>query len=195
MAGSGRQRSRPAKGGERPIAAEAPWRERRFTHCVSLPLAARSSLRRAGRRDALATGVGRGPRGVRDARLHPSGRRRAGAGKGGKKRLRRRAPALEAGSVARGERGRLVEKEELRVASPPNLTLAVLERADADDPAPRRPPSAGQRPIVPMDPPASVAHQPAALGDGMKFAERVDAILQRSARLGHVWVAEAEGVR
>jgi hypothetical protein len=34
-----------------------------------------------------------------------------------------------------------------------------------------------------MQPPAAIAHQPAALGDGAKFAERIDPILQRPGRL------------
>ena len=81
---------------------------------------------------------------ARDAALRPSRRRRPGAGKGGEKGLRRLAPALEAGAVAGGERGRLVEKKELGVAIAPHLAPAALERADADDPAPRRPAPSAQ---------------------------------------------------
>src|SRR5271170_3911883 len=88
-------------------------------------------------------------------------------GKGGEKGLRRLAPALEAGAVPGGERGRLVEEKELGVAIAPHLAPAALERADAGDPTPRCPAPAAQRPIAAMQPPAAIAHQPAALGDGV----------------------------
>ena len=42
-----------------------------------------------------------------------------------------------------------------------------------------------KRLIVAMQPPAAIAHHPAALGDGVQFAERIDAILQRPGSLGH----------
>ena len=82
-----------------------------------------------------------------------------------------------------GERGRLVEEKKLGVVSAPHLATAVLEPAHADEPVLRLPAAAAQRPVVAMQPPAAIAHQPAALGDGVKFAERIDAILQRPRRL------------
>jgi hypothetical protein len=70
-------------------------------------------------------------------------------------------------------------KKKLGVAVAPNFASAALERADAGDPAPRRPPPAAQPAIVAMQPPAAIPHQPAALGDGVKIAERIDTVLQR----------------
>src|ERR1700733_3232855 len=54
------------------------------------------------------------------------------AGKSLDKGFRRLPPALEARAVAGGERGRLVEKEELRVVAPPDVAAPALEFADAD---------------------------------------------------------------
>jgi hypothetical protein len=36
---------------------------------------------------------------------------------------------------------------------------------------------------------AAIAHQSAALGDGVQFAERIDAILQWPRSSGHTWLA------
>ena len=109
-------------------------------------------------------------------RVHIVGR----AQEGGEKRLRRLAPTLEAGAVAGRERGRLVEKEELGVAGAPDLAPPALEGAEADDPAPRRPAAAPERPVGPMQAPAAVAQERAARRDRMEFAERIDAVLQRA---------------
>ena len=99
-------------------------------------------------------------------------------GKGRTKAVRRLAAALEARPVTGGERGRLVEEEKLRVVPAPNVALTIFEFADADKPVLVLPAAAAERPIVPMHPPAAIAHEPAALGGGVKLAERVDAILQ-----------------
>ena len=87
--------------------------------------------------------------------------------------------------MAGGERGRLVEEKELRVISAPDVAAAVLEFADADEPVLVLPAAAAQRLIVAMQPPAAIAHHPAALSDGVQFAERIDAILQRPGSLRH----------
>src|ERR1700733_4020896 len=114
-------------------------------------------------------------------RLHPLW----SAGKSGDKGFRRLPPALEARAVAGGARGRLVEKEELRVVAPPDVAAPALEFADADQPVLGLPTAAAQRLIIAMQPPAAIAHQSAALGDGVQFAERIDAILQRAGSLRH----------
>ena len=87
--------------------------------------------------------------------------------------------------MAGGERGRLVEEEKLGVELAPHVALTALEGAHADQPVLGLPAAAAQRSIVAMDPPAAIAHEPAALGDGVKLAERIDAILQRRAGLRH----------
>jgi hypothetical protein len=114
-------------------------------------------------------------------RLHAPRR----AGESGDKGFRGLPPALEAWAVAGGERGRLVEKEELRVVAPPDVAMATLECANADEPVLGLPAAAAQRLINAMQPPAAIAHQSAALGDGVQFAERIDAILQRAESLRH----------
>ena len=83
--------------------------------------------------------------------------------------------------MAGGERGRLVEEEELGVALAPHVAPAVLERADADNPVLRRPAAAASVSVVAMQPAAAIAHRAAALGDSVKVAKRIDAILQRPA--------------
>ena len=88
-------------------------------------------------------------------------------------------PALEARAVTGGERGRLVEEKELRVIPAPDVAAPALEFADANEPVLVFPAAAAQGLIVAMQPPAAIAHQAAALGDGVQFAERIDAILQR----------------
>ena len=104
------------------------------------------------------------------------------AGKSGDKGFRGLPAALEARAVAGGERGRLVEKEELRVVAPPDVALASFEFADADEPVLILSAAATERLIVAMQPSAAVTHHGAALGDGVQFAERIDAILQRPGR-------------
>src|SRR5271166_3505325 len=109
---------------------------------------------------------------------------KAGAiGKGGQERLRRLVPAFETWAVAGGERGRLVEKEELGIAAAPDLAPSPTEFAHADDPAPVRPAPRAQRPVIAMEPSATIAHHRPPRGDGMKRAERIDAILKRASGL------------
>src|SRR5271166_6117952 len=106
---------------------------------------------------------------------------KAGAiGKGGQERLRRLVPAFETWAVAGGERGRLVEKEEFRIAAAPDLAPSPAEFAHADDPAPVRPAPRAERPVIAMEPSAAIAHHRPARRDGMKRAERIDAILKRA---------------
>src|SRR5580704_16028758 len=114
-------------------------------------------------------------------RLHAPRR----AGESGDKGFRGLPAALEARTVAGGERGRLVEEKELRVISDPDVAAPSLEFADADEPVVGLPSAAAQRPVVAMQPPAAIAHHAAALGDGVQFAERIDAILQRPGSLRH----------
>ena len=91
--------------------------------------------------------------------------------------------------MAGGERGRLVEEEELRVVPAPDVAAPVLEFADANEPVLVFPAAAAKSLIVAMQPPAAIAHEPATLGDGVQFAERIDAILQRPGSLRHAWPA------
>src|SRR3984957_15538800 len=107
------------------------------------------------------------------------------AGESGDKSLRGLSTALEARAVAGGEGGGLVEEKELRVVPAPDVALASFEFADANEPVLVFPAAATERLIVAMQPPAAVAHEPAALSDGAQFAERIDAILQRPGSLGH----------
>src|SRR5271165_6888673 len=99
--------------------------------------------------------------------------------KGGQERFCRRTPTLEARPVTCCERGRLVEKEKLRIAAPPHLAPSALESANADDPALVRPAPPGQRSVVAMEPSAAVAHHRAAGNDSVKVSERIDPVLQR----------------
>jgi hypothetical protein len=101
------------------------------------------------------------------------------AGKGGEERLRRLAPALETGSVAGGERSRLVEKEKVGVSRTPHFAPPPFEFAAADNPALRGPAPGGQCPIVAMKPSAAVAQHCAPRRDGVKAPERIDSVLQR----------------
>ena len=92
------------------------------------------------------------------------------------------SPAFEAGPVPGGERGRLVEKEQLGVEPPPYVALPPFEREHAADPLPRSPAPRRERPRRGVKPPAAIAHESAARRVGKKFAERIDAILQRHCR-------------
>src|SRR5262245_15001225 len=115
------------------------------------------------------------------------GRSRPGPGKRtGRNRLcegdGRSPAAFEAGSVARGEHGHLVQEEQLRVAGAPYGLVPSLELEQAADPRPRgvtpRREAAGGG-IV--DPAAAVAHEQAPLGYGDDASVRIDAVLQRPA--------------
>jgi len=92
------------------------------------------------------------------------------------------SPAFEAGPVAGGERGRLVEKKQLGVESSPHVAMPSFEREHAADPLPRSPAPRRQRARRRVKPPAAITHENAARWVGKKFAERVDAILQRHCR-------------
>src|SRR6516162_1881600 len=92
------------------------------------------------------------------------------------------SPAFEAGAVPGGERSRLVEKEQFRVKPPPYVALPSFEREHAADPLPRSPAPRRERPRRGVKSPAAIAHESAARRIGKKFAERIDAILQRHCR-------------
>src|SRR5208337_3340099 len=81
------------------------------------------------------------------------------AGECSEEGLRIVASALETGTMARGERRRLVEKEELGVSVAPHLASSALEFAAAGDPAFRCPAPRTQRPVVAMKPAAPIAHK------------------------------------
>ena len=183
--GDGRGRSQDVDDGVRlepgrcPIAGEAPWRKHARPNGVSAAIArdhrpvrqvaeSRPPERFAPVLDPFAM----------EHFVHRSHVARS-AGESSDKGFRRLPPALEARAVAGGESGRLVEEKELGVISSPNVAMTILEFANADEPVLVLPPAATERLIVAMQPPAAVAHHPSALGDGVQFAERIDAILQR----------------
>ena len=58
----------------------------------------------------------------------------AAASKGGSEGLGIRAAALEAGAMTSGQRGRLIEKEQLGIALAPDVAVAALEFEPAADP-------------------------------------------------------------
>jgi hypothetical protein len=107
------------------------------------------------------------------------------AGESGDKGFRGLPSALEAWAVAGGEGGGLIEEKELRVISAPDVALASLEFADANEPVLVLPAAATERLIVAMHSAAAVAHHPAGHGHGVQFAEGIDAISQRTGSLGH----------
>ena len=78
------------------------------------------------------------------------------------KSLRLLAAAFEAGPVAGGERGRLVEEKQLRVIAAPDVALPALEAQHAADPLPRCVAPFRQRPVVAMEFAAAIAEQRAA---------------------------------
>ena len=101
------------------------------------------------------------------------------AGKSRSKRERIGAAALETGTMPGGERGRLVQEEQLGVARAPDLAVPALEFEHATDPAARYPPARAQRAVIAMKPPAAIAEYKAARGIGEQIAERIDAIGKR----------------
>ena len=107
------------------------------------------------------------------------------AGKSGDKGFRGLPAALETWAMAGGEGGRLVEEKELRIVPAPDVAASALEFADANEPVLVFPAAAAERLIVAMQAPAAIAHQPAAHGHGLQFAERIDAILQRPGSVRH----------
>src|SRR5271166_4052933 len=111
--------------------------------------------------------------------VHRVGAKAGAVGKGGEERLRRLVPAFETGAMAGGERGWLVDKEELGIALAPHLAPSPAEFAHAGDPSLVGPPPRAERPVVAMEPSAAIAHHPASCSDGVKRAERIDAILKR----------------
>src|SRR5262249_28322322 len=108
-------------------------------------------------------------RGAESMRARPSSRKRGCVG----------AATFEAGAMAGGQRGRLVEEEQLSVALAPDLPVPVLEREPAAYPCARGPTPARQRAVVSMEAAAAVAKEQTARLNGAKFAERIDAVLQR----------------
>jgi len=101
--------------------------------------------------------------------------------------LRIPSPAFEAGPVPGRERGRLIEKKQLGIEPSPYVAMPSFERQHAADPLPRSPAPRGERPRPGVKPPAAIAHEGAARRVGKKFAERVDAILQRHCRSPAGW--------
>ena len=94
---------------------------------------ARRTHRREDRRSCAGATAWRGRRAARRAGPRPSRRRAAArcacgaAPRGSAKRLGVLAPAFEAGPMAGGERGHLVEEEQFGVAVAPDVALPVLE--------------------------------------------------------------------
>src|SRR6185503_11191738 len=115
---------------------------------------------------------------VRGAHLFESMRARPGGGE----LARGFAPAVVAGPMPGGERGGLVEEEQLGPAAPAHdLAPHAAELADADDPglvSPAAREKGAGRGIVDD---AAVSHERAALFDGDDFTEGRDAVLQRHA--------------
>lgn len=93
------------------------------------------------------------------------------------------SPAFEAGPVPSGQRGRLIEKKQLGIEPPPDAAMPSFEREHAADPLPRSPAPRRERPRRGVKPPAAIAHKNAARRMGKKFAERINAILQRHCRI------------
>jgi hypothetical protein len=103
----------------------------------------------------------------------------ASGGEGGGERARVGAATLEAGAMPGGERGRLVEEEQLGIARAPNLAMPPLELEPAADPGARHPPPQPQRAVGAMEAPAAVAEEQPPGDIGMEIAERIDAIGKR----------------
>ena len=101
--------------------------------------------------------------------------------------FRRLTPAVEAGTVAGGERGHLVEEEELAPSCASARSVAAEGIASpapgmdeiAHDPRLGGPAAPEQRPRVGIMNDAAVSRECAARGDRMDAAERIDAVLQR----------------
>src|SRR5262245_24484239 len=88
-------------------------------------------------------------------------------------------PAFEAGTVAGGERGRLVEEEQLGVAAAPHVAVASLELEAAANPGARYPAPPRERAIVAMETAAAIAEEHPAGGLREEIAERIDTVGQR----------------
>src|SRR5262245_37759011 len=95
------------------------------------------------------------------------------------KSLRIGAAALEAGTMAGGERGRLIQEEQFGVARAPNVAVPAFEVEHAADPAARDPAPRAQRAVSAMKPPAAIAEHEAARRVGEQIAEWIDAIGKR----------------
>src|SRR5438270_7565695 len=93
------------------------------------------------------------------------------------KRCRVGAAAFETGAMTGSKRRDFVEKEQVRVAVPPDLVPPSLERQHATDPLPRGPAPFAQCLVVAMKAPAAIAVQRAARRRGDQLAEWRDAVL------------------
>jgi hypothetical protein len=119
--------------------------------------------------------------GVEDA-VHGRGAGRivaGGATPGGGEASGIGAPALEAGSVAGGERGGLVEDEQLGVPVAPDLPVAAAELGQAADPGAAAPAGGAEAAVGTMKAAATVAHHRAASGDGVERAVGGHAVRER----------------
>jgi hypothetical protein len=93
------------------------------------------------------------------------------------------APAVKAGTMTCRQRDGLIEKEQLRPASPGHdHPAAALVLAAADEPGLGGPASLQQGPCRGIVDDAAVAGERAALGDGDNLAEGCDAVLKRHRR-------------
>src|SRR4030081_1305618 len=101
------------------------------------------------------------------------------ASKGAGEGLRIRPTALEAGTMAGGERGRLIEEEQLGVAFAPDVAVAALEFKPAADPAARDPAPCAERAVVAVEAPAAVAEKKSARRIRKEIAEGIDAAGER----------------
>jgi hypothetical protein len=84
---------------------------------------------------------------------------------------------LKTWPVTGGERGRLIEKEQFRVPSTPDVMMPTFELRDATDPLPRRPAASGKRLRISMKSAAAISHEEAACVRGEELAEWIDTIL------------------
>ena len=85
-------------------------------------------------------------------------------------------PAFEAGPVAGGKCGYLVEEKQLGVSLAPHLAPAAVELEAAADPGSRKMAAAAQRPVVAVKPSAPIAQQRATGSDSQQFTKWIDAI-------------------
>jgi hypothetical protein len=111
-----------------------------------------------------------------------SARRRPAPGRrseGGGERIRVCAPALEAGTVTGGERGRFVEEEQLGIAPSPYVAMASLEFEPAANPAARDPSPHAEGAIIAMETTAAIAEEKTAGAVGKQPTKRIDPIGQR----------------
>jgi hypothetical protein len=89
------------------------------------------------------------------------------------------ATALKAWPMTSGERGRLIEKEQLGIEPAPDVAMTPSELGDTADPLPRRPAARRERLRVGVKSPAAITHEQAASRCAEQFAKRIDPILQR----------------